>query len=190
MKSAAQSALVHCAPPAIAPVTPPATMDDILHSSQTMKLHREKISTSFDNIFPSPISNVSQSSTELTSISDMVPEAVRTLHGLSKYQKGLSKEVQGAILQTIRRDRTGDHMGTVSVPYRKKWSSGSMWMRILEMGSSENQKVTIYNMLGYMGAWEWYDTQVTLSKDTARTRKNKPLGSKGAATRVLIRCRI
>jgi len=55
------------------------------------------------------------------------------------------------------------------------------------MGSSGNQKVTIYNMLGYMGAWEWYDNQITLSQDTERTRKNNPVGSKGAATRVLNR---
>jgi hypothetical protein len=28
-----------------------------------------------------------------------------------------------------------------------QWSDGSMWMRVLDMGSSENQKVTILNML-------------------------------------------
>jgi hypothetical protein len=37
------------------------------------------------------------------------------------------------------------------------WSSGSMWMDILEAGSVEGQKATILRMLEYMGAWEWYD---------------------------------
>jgi hypothetical protein len=60
-------------------------------------------------------------------------------------------------------------------------------MRVLEAGESENQKVTIFNMLEYMGAWEWYDRQVKLSQTTVRTKKNKPVDRKGAATHVLNR---
>jgi hypothetical protein len=32
-----------------------------------------------------------------------------------------------------------------------------MWMQVLEAGESGKQKVTIFNILEYMGAWEWYD---------------------------------
>ena len=33
-----------------------------------------------------------------------------------------------------------------------EWSDGSMWMYVLEAGLSETQRVTIFNMLEYMGA--------------------------------------
>jgi hypothetical protein len=36
-----------------------------------------------------------------------------------------------------------------------------------------------------MGAWEWYDRQVELSQATIRTKKNKPVGRRGAAIHVL-----
>jgi len=34
------------------------------------------------------------------------------------------------------------------------WSDGSMWMRVLEAGESENQRVTIFNILDYIGVLE------------------------------------
>ena len=66
-----------------------------------------------------------------------------------------------------------------------QWSDGSMWMRILEMGSTQNKKVTILNMIEYIGAWEWYDRQVDLATTTIRTKKNKLVDRKGAAIHVL-----
>jgi hypothetical protein len=60
-----------------------------------------------------------------------------------------------------------------------------MWMQVLEAGESRKQKVTIFNMLEYMDAWEWYDRQVKLSQATVLTKKKKPAGRKGAATHVL-----
>jgi len=53
------------------------------------------------------------------------------------------------------------------------------------MGSSDNQRVTILTMLEYMGAWEWYNKQIELSLTSIRTKKNKPVGRRGAATHVL-----
>jgi hypothetical protein len=58
-------------------------------------------------------------------------------------------------------------------------------MQVLEMGSSENQRVMKLNMVEYMGAWEWYDKQIELSLTTIRTKKNKAVGSRGAAIHVL-----
>lgn len=52
---------------------------------------------------------------------------------------------------------------------------------MLEAGESGKQKVTIFNMLEYIGAWEWYDRQVKLSQATVLTKKKKPAGLKGAA---------
>jgi hypothetical protein len=62
-----------------------------------------------------------------------------------------------------------------------------MWIDILEAGSVENQKVTILNMLEYMGAWEWYDSQVYLVQASGKvlTKWGKPMDQKGAATYLL-----
>ena len=62
-----------------------------------------------------------------------------------------------------------------------------MWVDILEAGSVENQKVTILNMLEYMGAWEWYDSQVRLVQASGKvlTKRGKPVDHKGVATYLL-----
>lgn len=70
-------------------------------------------------------------------------------------------------------------------PHQRQWSDGSMWMQVLERGSSENNKVTILNMLEYMGAWEWYNSQIKLVQATICTKKNKPVNCQGAAIHVL-----
>jgi len=43
------------------------------------------------------------------------------------------------------------------------------------------------NMLEYMGAWEWYDSQVRLVQASSKvlTKKGKPVDHKGAATYLL-----
>jgi hypothetical protein len=62
-----------------------------------------------------------------------------------------------------------------------------MWVDILEAGSVENQKVTILNMLEYIGAWEWYDSQVRLVQTSGKvlTKRGKPVDYKGVATYLL-----
>ncbi|KAE8396945.1 hypothetical protein BDV37DRAFT_289843 [Aspergillus pseudonomiae] len=40
-------------------------------------------------------------------------------------------------------------------------------------------------MLEYIGAWEWYNTQLELAKKTLRTKKNKSVGERGAALHVM-----
>lgn len=64
---------------------------------------------------------------------------------------------------------------------------GSMWMRVLEAGEFENQRVTISNMLDYIGASEWYERQIRLSQATVRTKRNKLVDRRGAASHVLNR---
>jgi hypothetical protein len=75
----------------------------------------------------------------------------------------------------------------MSVSNLNEWLDGFMWMRVLEAGGFRNQKVTILNMLEYMGAWEWYDRQVKLSQATVRTKKNKSVNRRGAIIHVLNR---
>jgi hypothetical protein len=55
------------------------------------------------------------------------------------------------------------------------------------MGASQQDKVTILNMLEYMGAWQWYDSQVEHAKGTTQTKKKKQVGRRGAAIAVMNR---
>ena len=48
-------------------------------------------------------------------------------------------------------------------------------MQILEAGESQSRKATIFNMLEYMGAWDWYDKQVKFSQATIRTKRIREL---------------
>jgi hypothetical protein len=166
-----------------APVTPVKLMEVATASPQTEEIHREKISMSLESIASSPGSITGSSSVEVTPLRDMILEAVRVIHQLSKYPQGVPRQVHSRILKTLRGDRQ-----EVLVPARlKQWSDGSTWMKVLEMGSSGNQKITILNMLEYMGAWEWYNEQIELSQATIRTKKNKPVDRRGAAIHVLDR---
>jgi hypothetical protein len=164
------------------PVTPLKQMEGALPSPQTEEVHREKIPTSLESISSSPKSRTCSSS-DKASLMDMILEAVRVIHQFNKYPHGVPKKVHSRILQTLRKD----HQETIDASNLNQWSDGSMWMRVLEMGSSENQKVTILNMLEYMGAWEWYEGQIEKSQATIRTKKNTPVDRRGAAMHVLNR---
>jgi hypothetical protein len=155
------------------------TKADPIESPQTEEIYREKIPTSLESIRSSP-GLMNAAPENVCAVTDHILEAVRIIHGLSKHQDGLPRPVHVAILQALG-DSRQDMLAS------SDWSSGSMWMDILEAGSVEGQKVTILRMLEYMGAWEWYDSQVRLVQEsgTIHTKKNKPVGRKGAATHVL-----
>jgi hypothetical protein len=55
------------------------------------------------------------------------------------------------------------------------------------MGVSQQDKVTILNMLEYMGAWQWYNSQVEHAKGITQTKKKKQVGRQGAAITVINR---
>jgi hypothetical protein len=183
---AAQTASLRPAPPDRAPATPVKDGRDDLFSPQTEEIHRGKIPRSLESIRSSASPPMSSPPIEVTSLTDLILEAVRVIHGFSKYHHGLPREVHSRILQTLRED----HKEIISVPNLNEWSDGSMWMQVLEAGESENRKVTILNMLEYMGAWEWYDGQVKLAQVTVRTKKDKPVGRRGAAIHVLNRMQV
>ncbi|OAP53878.1 hypothetical protein AYL99_11900 [Fonsecaea erecta] len=133
---------------------------------------------------PSASGSESQSSSpEATSWLELVTEAVRVIHYLSKYPYAVPTQIHARILQTHRK-----HSYESSEPSTlDQWTDGSMWMNILRMGSTQHQKTTIFNMIEYIGAWEWYDRQVALAKTWVRSKRNKPVGRKGAAKHVLDR---
>lgn len=137
----------------IAPATPTKQLGAVPSSPQTEEIHRAKIPPSLESISSSPGSVTDPSSPEAAPLIDMIVEAVRIIHQFSKYPHAVPQEVHSRILQTLQ----NDNQEAIVASNLHQWSDGSMWMQVLEMGSTQNQRVTILNMLEYMGAWEWYD---------------------------------
>jgi hypothetical protein len=122
------------APADMAPVTPVKQMEGELASPPTEEIHREKIPTSLESVSSSPRSITGSSSTEATSLMDMILEAARTIHQFSKHPHGVPKEVHARILQTFRKD----HQEAIGASNLSQWSDGSTWIQVLDMGSSAN----------------------------------------------------
>ena len=120
-----------------------------IESPETEEIYRGKIPTSFESVRSSP-GSVSTVREDARSLADSILESIRIVHGLSKYQDSPPRKVHATILRALRDPSQG--------MFACNWSNGSMWMDILERGSVEGQKVTILNMLEYMGVWEWYDS--------------------------------
>ena len=165
-------------PNAPKPSTPTRAKASVIVSPQTEEIQR-KIPTSLEITRSSPVS-MSVALEDARTLTDHILEAARIIHHLSKYPDGMPRQVYVTILRALRDSRK-------DVLASSDWSTGSMWVDILEAGSVENQKVTILNMLEYMGAWEWYDSQVRLVQASGKvlTKKGKPVDHKGAATNLL-----
>lgn len=151
-------------------------------SPQREEIHRDVMPSPLESISLTPMSVPGSSSPETSSLLDLVIEAVRVIHQFSKYPYAVPAEVHSRILRT---HQNNSQEATARLNRDGGWSDGSMWMRILEMGSTHKQKVTILNMVEYIGAWEWYDEQVNLAKTTIHTKKGKLVDRRGAATHVL-----
>ncbi|EED22537.1 hypothetical protein TSTA_060320 [Talaromyces stipitatus ATCC 10500] len=116
--------------------------------------------------------------TDLTkgaSFLETVYHVVNVVNQLKNYPSGLPRTVHIQILQTLQ-----TYQETTMESNNDQWSDGSIWKQVLEGGSAANRRYTILNMLEYMGASKWYDSQIDLAQRTG-------LGHKGAATQVLDR---
>ncbi|KUL81992.1 hypothetical protein ZTR_09815 [Talaromyces verruculosus] len=123
-----------------------------------------------------------QDPTESVSFLDTVHEMVDIIHLLNKYQTDLPGTVHQRILQSLH--TTQEPVMDLTA---HQWSDGRMWMDVLKRGSATNRRCSVLNMLEYIGASKWYDSQIEHAKRTVYTTENKPVGEKGAATHVLDR---
>jgi hypothetical protein len=81
---------------------------------------------------------------DVYTLTDHILEAARIIYHLSKHLDGMPRQVYVTILWALR-DLRKDVLAF------SDWSTSSMWVDILKAGSVKNQKVTILNMLEYMG---------------------------------------
>jgi hypothetical protein len=75
------------------------------------------------------------------------------------------------ILQALKKSSKG----IISALALGAWSDGAMVMDNLKVGECENQKVTIFIILRYMWAWEWYNRQVKQLETIGYIKRNHPL---------------
>ncbi|KAA8641576.1 hypothetical protein EYZ11_010166 [Aspergillus tanneri] len=119
----------------------------------------------------------------IPSVRDLILHTTRTLHRLAKYQDGVPANIHKRIVLTLQ----GENPEALASLPCDQWSDGSMWVQILMRGYSHRSRVTILNMLEYMGAWEWYDAQVRSMQNAQATAQGQPAGRRGAAIKVLDR---
>ncbi|CRG92861.1 hypothetical protein PISL3812_09934 [Talaromyces islandicus] len=116
-----------------------------------------------------------------STILDTILQVVQVLHQLSIYRIEVPRPIHVRILQTIQ--KSDSEQLTTSLDTR--WSDGSTWVRILEMGSCASIRATVLNMVEYMGAWAWFDEQCQHAKATVYTKKGRLVDRRGGASYVL-----
>lgn len=163
-----------------APATTPRPVDRT-STPGTEEIPRYEIPSSPEVATSSRPFTPDQSVAETAAIRELIIEAARTLHRLSKHRDGVPSDVHRRVLRLFQ----DDHSEALAASTSDQWSEGSTWVQVLEMGSSRQNQVTIFNMLEYMGAWEWYDGQVKIAQASVFTKKGKPVERRGAATQVL-----
>jgi hypothetical protein len=117
------------------------------------------------------------------SFKDTIYKVVDNVSLLKKHPDDLPRTVHQKILQNLH-----TNPGPIIESQAVQWSDGKTWLEVLERGSATNRRCIIFNMLEYMGASKWYDSQIEVAKQTVKTKQNQPVDEKGAAMYVL--CRI
>jgi hypothetical protein len=108
-----------------------------------------------------------------TAFKELILSLVKTISELCNCAGGPPEAACRSILQSLRGGRS----------YNNEWSDGATWIRILGMGSSQQNKVTVSNMLIYIGAWEWFHHQV--KEKSFGVGGNGSMGEKKAKTQDL-----
>ncbi|KAJ6008526.1 hypothetical protein N7540_012502 [Penicillium herquei] len=111
----------------------------------------------------------------------LITEAARTLHQLSTHKGGVPRDVHRRILETLDISNSSSTKAATQID----WSDGSTWITILEKGAAQKAQVTIFNMLEYMGAWEWYQNQIQLAKANRLNKRGDAVNRRGATIGLL-----
>lgn len=115
----------------------------------------------------------SSSPTSEAAFKELILSLVKTIYELCNCVGGPPEAACRSILQSLQEGRS----------HSSEWSDGATWMRMLGMGSSQQNKVTVSNMLIYIGVWEWFYHQV--KEKSFGVGGNGSMGEKKAKTQVL-----
>jgi hypothetical protein len=159
--------------------TDPITSEELSDGSfslRTGEIQRERIPGGLGITIAS-----SSPAADNTGFKELILSVVKCIYQFCNYQDGLPQDACQTILQSLKKGGFEE----LKASSTSEWSDGSTWMRMLDMGSSQQNKATLSNMLIYIGAWEWFDQQVKVVQENVRSKKNRSMGEKEAKTHVL-----
>jgi hypothetical protein len=68
-----------------------------------------------------------------------------------------------------------------------QWSDDKVWEDTIRVSFFRSHKHTIFNLLEYIGASEWFEQQIVATQNTCKTKRNDPIQPNTAASKVLDR---
>jgi hypothetical protein len=100
---------------------------------------------------------------------DFLCEMINVIAPMSRSQDEVPTGAHSAILRSLQpsihimsKDTEAAESSTIWTATDPTDWSGHMWIDFLEAGEGRSQKTIIFNMIGYMGASAWFDTQLAL----------------------------
>jgi hypothetical protein len=104
---------------------------------------------------------------EAPTLTDMVAKAVHIIYEISRYQE-VPAEVHSRILSILQPSLSGTPaIATVAERPGSMWITSSsttwlasMWIHMLEAGYACSREITILNIIEWVGALEWYNTEL------------------------------
>jgi hypothetical protein len=117
---------------------------------------------------------------EAPTVTDMVAKAVHTIYDMSRRQE-VPTAVHSKILSTLRPSLSGtpittdmaERPGPVWIINSPTTWSATMWINMLDAGHARSKEVTVLNMIEWMGASKWFDTELE------QAEKAPPLTKRG-----------
>ncbi|KAH8909444.1 hypothetical protein BR93DRAFT_965550 [Coniochaeta sp. PMI_546] len=117
---------------------------------------------------------------EAFNFADFLGEMIDVIFAMSGSQDDVPEGAHATILQSLQASVGTMPKGTEVARPCAIWTtanpttwSGDMWASLLEVGEARSQKLTILNMISYMGAAAWFDAQLSLYEPPL-TKKGKP----------------
>ncbi|KAL2847248.1 hypothetical protein BJY01DRAFT_212767 [Aspergillus pseudoustus] len=151
----------------------------ILHavSRESMVAPKEPASeTSFDSLTRSlEPSHDASTDDENTSCAHPITAAmaIDIIHQFSQELYEPPKHIYAEIVRSVQED------------LQIQWSDDRSWRDIIETSFFKAHRYVIFNLLDYIGAWEWFDKQVSIAQKSTLTKKRQPIKNSTAAGKVL-----
>lgn len=137
-------------------------------TTQKQQINTEQLLLTQDNLASPPPE-------EALTLKSMISHSVNVISKISKRQK-VSAEVHLKIVRTIQHSlATAAVKQPNSIETTSGATSASTWINILDAGEARSKKTTILNMMEWIGAAEWFDTEVQQAQQALpRTKRGAP----------------
>ncbi|KAL2802111.1 hypothetical protein BJX63DRAFT_133845 [Aspergillus granulosus] len=102
-----------------------------------------------------------------------IPVAINIIHEFSRELYQTPEHIYAEIVRSVQEDS------------QIQWSDNKLWSDIIERSFFKDHRHTVFNLLEYIGASEWFDQQVLIARQSFLTKRNQPIQPSTAAGKVL-----